>query len=107
MPSFHYDERLSAMSPSSHKAELRDWLILAEDGRHVLLGRHSHPTEEDISRVAHALTAQGMGGWLVSGIGKYYEKGQPYKVQNIREIVESNVPWEISETLFYKIRGNL
>jgi len=107
MHSLYNNERLLAMPPSADKVQFEDWLILAEDGRHVLLGRHRSPTEEDISRVAHALAAQGLGGWLALGTGNYYEKTQQYSLQNIMAISKSMVSWEIAETRFYKIREDL
>lgn len=107
MHTLYDDERLSAMPPSSHTVQFGEWLILAEDGRHVLLGRHRSPTEEDVSRVAYALAAQGLGGWLASGTGKYYEKTQQYSLQKIKEISKSMVSWEIAETRFYRIREDL
>jgi len=94
------------MSLSSHKTEIRDWLILAEDGRHVLLGRNSDPTEQEISLAANALAVQNIGGWLVIGFGNYYQK-TPYNLEKIREISACKVPWDIAENLFHKIRNNI
>ncbi|WP_281177061.1 hypothetical protein [Belnapia moabensis] len=40
----------STRTPVTPKNRTRDrvWMILASDGRHVLLGRHSDPTEEEL-----------------------------------------------------------
>ncbi|WP_099212008.1 hypothetical protein [Gluconobacter cerinus] len=92
------------MKPSPSKSEFQDWLILVEDGRHVLLGRHSTPTDEEISRAAHALAAQGIGGWLAKGSGHYYQKRQQYSLQKIRSLAQSQIPWEVAETRFHDIR---
>ncbi|MBF0886857.1 hypothetical protein HKD30_14180 [Gluconobacter sphaericus] len=92
------------MKSSPSKPEFQDWLILAEDGRHVVLGRYSNPTDEEISRVTHALAAQGIGGWLAQGCGHYYQKRQQYSLQKICVLTESSIPWEVAEVRFHHLR---
>lgn len=104
MPFPHNGAEFPAMKPSTSKSEFQDWLILVEDGRHVLLGRHSTPTDEEISRAAHALAAQGIGGWLAKGSGPYYQKRKQYSLQKIRSLSQSKIPWEVAETRFHHIR---
>ena len=44
----------------------RRWIILAQDGRHVTLGRAAPPSNAEIAAAAAALTAQGLAGWLAT-----------------------------------------
>lgn len=50
----------------------RRWIILAEDGRFVTLGRAADPTEEEIAQAEVAMRAQGLAGWLaVMEVNRY------------------------------------
>jgi hypothetical protein len=42
----------------------RRWIVLAEDGRYVTLGRETDPSDEEIGAAEAALVAQGIAGWL-------------------------------------------
>ena len=53
----------------------RRTIILADDGRHVLVGRDSLPSEAEISVAASVLAIQGLGGWLASMDGHYHRRG--------------------------------
>ena len=53
------------------------WIVLGIDGRHVTLGRHTDPTEEEIAAAEARLAAQGLAGWLVLMKGGYYAQGKP------------------------------
>jgi len=44
----------------------RRWIILAQDGRHVTMGRAAPPSDAQIAAAAAALTAQGIAGWLAT-----------------------------------------
>lgn len=39
----------------------RRWIILAQDGRHVTMGRAAPPSEAEVEAAATALVAQGLG----------------------------------------------
>ena len=58
----------------------RRWIILAQDGRHVTMGRAAPPSEADVEAAAAALTAQGLAGWLATLDGNAvvagFEKGE-------------------------------
>ena len=44
----------------------RRWIILAQDGRHVTMGRAAPPSETEVEAAAAALVAQGLAGWLAT-----------------------------------------
>lgn len=50
----------------------RRWMVLAEDGRHVWIGRHTDPSPEEIASVEASLSAQGLAGWIAVAAGGYY-----------------------------------
>ena len=52
----------------------RRWIILAQDGRHVTMGRAAPPTEAEVEAAAAALTAQGLAGWLATLDGNYWSR---------------------------------
>ena len=59
------------MSHSPKSAERR-WIILAQDGRHVTMGRAAPPSEAEVAAAAAALAAQGLAGWLATLDGNYW-----------------------------------
>lgn len=52
----------------------RRWAIIALDGRHVWLGRHSDPPDE-IAAAETTLAAQGTPAWVVVMSGDYWSGG--------------------------------
>ena len=52
----------------------RRWIILAQDGRHVTMGRAAPPSETEVETAAAALTAQGLAGWLATIDGNYWSR---------------------------------
>jgi hypothetical protein len=58
------------------EADMRDqqttWIVLGTDGRHVSIGRHRKPDEDDLARASAALVAAGQDGWLAVLYGDYY-----------------------------------
>ena len=52
----------------------RRWIILAQDGRHVTMGRAASPSEAEVETAAAALTAQGLAGWLATLDGNYWSR---------------------------------
>jgi hypothetical protein len=53
------------------------WVILLEDGRYNLLGRHTEPTEADIMRAEGAMMAAGARGWLAIMDRSEFATGKP------------------------------
>ena len=59
-------------------ARERRWIVLGNDGRHVTLGRHTDPTEEEVLAAERSLAASGLAGWLAVMEGDYYApRGRP------------------------------
>ena len=52
----------------------RRWIILAQDGRHVTMGRAAPPSEAEVEAAAVALAAQGLAGWLATLDGNYWTR---------------------------------
>ena len=52
----------------------RRWIILAQDGRHVTMGRAAPPSETEVEAAAAALVAQGLAGWLATLDGIYWSR---------------------------------
>ncbi|WP_291830190.1 hypothetical protein [Bosea sp. (in: a-proteobacteria)] len=52
----------------------RRWIILAQDGRHVTMGRAAPPSEAEVEAAAAALAAQGLAGWLATLDGAYWSR---------------------------------
>jgi hypothetical protein len=42
----------------------RRWVVLADDGGYVTLGRARDPSDEEIARAEQQLVSMGRGGWL-------------------------------------------
>lgn len=51
--------------------------ILATDGRHSLLGRHSTPSRAELDAARDGLARQGLRGWLVRLHGNRWAKRGP------------------------------
>jgi hypothetical protein len=56
------------------KSAERRWIILAQDGRHVTIGRAAPPSEAEVETTAAALAAQGLAGWLATLDGNYWSR---------------------------------
>lgn len=63
------------------------WIVLCTDGRHVTLGRHSDPTDDEVLRAEEALRVQGLAGWLAVTSGVYYGRG-PIEILQVRPLGE-------------------
>jgi hypothetical protein len=61
------------MSREPNAAERR-WIILAQNGRHVTMGRAAPPSEAEVEAAATALAAQGLAGWLATLDGNYWSR---------------------------------
>lgn len=50
----------------------RRWAIIASDGRHVWLGRHTDPSSQELERAAEDLARARVPGWLAVTEGVFY-----------------------------------
>lgn len=85
-------------------SEERRWIVLGDDGRHVTLGRHSDPSEEEIEKVGHALKAIGQGGWLAVTEGVYYSRRATLGILMVREIASPRASWDDAAAAFHRLR---
>jgi len=83
----------------------RRWIVLGQDGRHITLGRAAPPTDEEIAAASEALAAQGLGGWIATLDGSYWDNGRLTlaPVQTIG--VATDLNWPAAEAAFEAIRG--
>lgn len=80
------------------------WIVLASDGRHVTLGRHTDPTEEEIANTEAALTRAGLGGWLAVMRGRYYDARRQPELLMVRSLGNPVDSWEDASDAFESIR---
>ena len=81
----------------------RRWLVVAETGQHNTLGRHTNPTDEEITQVASQLDAAGLAGWLAVSEGQYYSS-TPITLMMVRPITSKTGDWGAAERLWYQRR---
>ena len=80
-------------------------IILADDGRHVSVGRATEPSEPEIISSAQGLVALGLGGWLVRMSGPYYSPSEPVTLTMLRELASPARSFEEAEAKFLSLRG--
>lgn len=79
------------------------WIIVAQDGRHVALGRAAPPSDAEVARCAETLVAQGIvGAWLAELHGTYWGHRR-VTLAPIRQIVPGG-DWREAEARFGMIR---
>ncbi len=86
-------------------ARERYWIVLSTDGRHVTLGRHSDPTEEEILAVEHSLEAKGLAGWLVVMEGNYYSSRGQLGLMMVRPLAAPAWAFEHAVAAFQATRA--
>jgi hypothetical protein len=89
------------MQASMRSAERR-WAVIAEDGRHSWLGRHSDPSEEELAKISQSLALQSLAGWLAVVEGIYYGRGK-LSVMMVRPLC-GNADWESALNAFQEHR---
>lgn len=82
------------------KAKDRRWLVLGEDGRHVWLGRHSDPSDDDIHAAKEGLSAQSLGGWLAVSDGDYWDLFCDFVLLPVRPLSNPTEDFEVAKTKF-------
>ncbi len=93
------------MAAQSSKDALgeRRWLVLAQDGRHVWLGRWTDPSPEELASAEAALIQQAGGGWLAVGCGSYYAPGEMTLLE-VRPLGRPLVEWPQAVASFHAHR---
>jgi len=90
----------------SHKPKSaeRRWIILAQDGRHVTMGRAAPPSEAEVEAAAAALAAQGLAGWLATLDGNYWSRRRVAlaQVQTLGD--GATLDWSAANTAFEAAR---
>ena len=82
----------------------RRWLILGEDGRHVWMGRHTDPTEEEILTAEALLAAQSISGWLAVSNGDYWSRASDFRLLPVRPLANPSKPFDEAANSFLGIR---
>ena len=78
-------------------------IILAEDGRHVTLGRYREPDATEVETSADGLTSQGLGGWLCRLEGKYYGRAT-LSLMQMRILGKPTARFDQAVTRFLNLR---
>lgn len=89
-----------------HAAIMRErrWLVIADDGRHVTVGRHTDPTPEELEVASARLVRLGLGGWLAVSEGGYYE-GQPVSLMVVCRLAPGAETWEEVAARWVRLRA--
>ncbi len=69
----------------------------------MTVGRHTDPTEEELSQATAQLRGLGAGGWLAVTEGQYYGRGK-LSVMMVRELHATAEPWELALQKFLAAR---
>ncbi|MFT2095823.1 hypothetical protein ACMS1Z_14395 [Acidiphilium multivorum] len=80
------------------------WVILFEDGRYSLMGRHSSPTEEELSAIEASMASAGLKGWLATMDRSEYAPGAVRFVIH-REMRDPAIPFEDAVKAFEAARS--
>lgn len=71
---------------AAEKRRERRWIVLGTDGRHVTLGLHSDPSEEEILSAENGLASQGLAGWLALVEGDYWARCDKPSLMMVRPL---------------------
>lgn len=82
------------------RARQKTWIVLATDGRYVALGRHSDPTDLEVSQVEDGLVAQGLAGWLAVMEGDYWTKRTTPTLRPVRPLASPQIGFDAARTQF-------
>jgi hypothetical protein len=88
---------------ASNQARERRWLVVAEDGRHVTLGRHSDPSDEEVAEAGRGIDALGLAAWLVISEGGYYNRIK-VSLMVVRSITTKQGDWVTAEARWHEHR---
>jgi hypothetical protein len=83
-------------------AREKRWALITADGRHSWLGRHTDPTEEELTRASETLAQADIAGWLAVTEGVYYGRGK-LSVMMVRPL-NGQADWEAALAAFHEAR---
>jgi hypothetical protein len=90
--------------PIMARTRERRWIALGADGRHITLGRHSDPTEDEIGRLEATLRDSGAGAWLAVAEGNYWNSRVQMTLLMVRSIGSPAGEWEQAAAAFEERR---
>jgi hypothetical protein len=90
------------MKPDPLAREKR-WAVITPDN-HGWVGRHTDPTEAEISRLAEQLQAQDVASWLAVTEGSYYTN-HPMTAVMVR-VLSGSGDWEAAWAAFLSRRAD-
>jgi hypothetical protein len=103
LSSYGYQMKESRKARSGVGLRERRWIILGEDGRHVTIGRHTDPSEDELAQAAAALGVTEQGGGVAVVEGRYYSR-ECISVMMVRELTPTRVSWETAVAAFEAAR---
>lgn len=86
------------------RARQKTWAVIGEDGRHVWLGRHSDPTEEEIDGAERGLATQGLAGWVAVVEGDYWSPKGKLAIVMVRPLANPASGFGAAVEAFEKAR---
>lgn len=92
------------MRTSSNRMREKRWAVIGEDGRHVWLGRHSDPSEDEIARAETALAKGGVAGFLAIVEGDYWSRGAGLGFVMVRPLAGATAAFEVATGAFEAAR---
>ena len=79
------------------------WIVLAADGRHVTMGRHTDPSQLEIEEAERGLASQGLSGWLAVMKGAYFSRQTP-SLMMVRPLANPVIPFDDAAAAFIERR---
>ena len=84
-------------------ARERRWIAIADDGRHLWIGRHRDPDEDELGRVAEAMAMGGLAGWLAIAEGDYPSRSPLFRLW-VRPIDGTKADFDDVKAAFLRLR---
>ena len=81
----------------------RCWLVVADDGTHSIIGRHSDPSKEELDGFAAQVDRRGLTAWLVVSEGVYFSQ-EPVTLMVVRRISAADGDWATAERRWHDRR---
>jgi hypothetical protein len=82
----------------------RRWVVISSDGSHFWLGRHSDPSESDLSAATQKLESAGAVAWLAVTDGPYYTSDDGFSVLMVKPLTGAG-DWQSAKAAFLSRRS--